>query len=166
MPLGNVLATLTITALQVTVLVVAAVLRGATLHTSAAGLLWFAVAALLLAAAVAGISEIMVFRLRSQEEYVGLTPAVAIIPWFFAGSLFPIAVLPRGLADFAKLLPTTHALAVMRYGLVGGSSTGLQTIWGHHSSATLAAASLGIVVGFAVLLFGVATRVFRRSALP
>src|SRR2546423_1602594 len=36
-PLGNVMATLTIAALQVSVLVVAAVLRGATLHTSAGG---------------------------------------------------------------------------------------------------------------------------------
>lgn len=165
-PLGNVLATLTITALQVTVLVVAAVLRGATLHTSAAGLLWFAAAVLLLAATVAGISEMMVFRLPSQEEYIGLTPAVAIVPWFFAGSLFPISVLPKAFADFAKVLPTTNALALMRHGLVGGPSSGLQAIWGNHSSAVAAAGSLAVVVGFTVLLLTVAMQVFRRSALP
>jgi len=165
-PFGNVLATLTITALQVMVLVVVAVVRGATLSTSAAGLAWFAAAALLLAATVAGIAEILVFRLRSQEEYVGLTPAVAIIPWFFAGSLFPISVLPSGLAGFAKVLPTTHALALMRYGLVGGRSTGLEAIWGQHPQALLAAASLAVVAGSTALLFVVATRVFRRSALP
>lgn len=73
-PLGNVLATLTITGLQVVVLVVAAVLRGATLHTSAAGVAWFAVAAVLLAAAIAGVAEVLVFRLSSQEEYVGIIP--------------------------------------------------------------------------------------------
>src|SRR5437667_6155175 len=87
-PLGNVLATLTICALQVTVLVVAAIVRGAAVHTSAAGLLWFGVAVLLLAAMVAGIAEVMAFRLPSQEEYIGLVPAIAIVPWFFAGSLF------------------------------------------------------------------------------
>jgi ABC-2 type transport system permease protein len=165
-PLGNVLATLTITALQVTVLVVAAVLRGAALHTSPAGLGWFALSVLLLAATVAGISEILVFRLRSQEEYVGLTPAVAIIPWFFAGSLFPIAVLPHVLGDFAKVLPTTNALAVMRYGLVGGPSSGLGAIWGSHSEVAMAAWSIAVMVGFAALLLGIATRVFRRAALP
>src|SRR2546422_1660138 len=92
-PLGNVLATLTICALQVTVLVVAAVMRGAAVHTSAAGLLWFSVAVLLLAAMVAGIAEVMAFRLPSQEEYIGLVRAIAILPWFLAGSLFPISSL-------------------------------------------------------------------------
>ena len=43
---------------------------------------------------------------------------IAIVPWFFAGSLFPLHVLPAGLAAFAKVLPLTHALALMRYGLV------------------------------------------------
>src|SRR5262249_2357137 len=110
-PAGNVLATLTVTALQVAVLVGAAVLRGAKLHTSAGGVLWFAVAVALLAAAVAGIAEVLAFRLRSQEEYVGIIPSVAIVPWFFAGSLFPISVLPEGLTYVAKALPPTHALA-------------------------------------------------------
>jgi ABC-type polysaccharide/polyol phosphate export permease len=150
----------------VTVLVVAAVLRGATLHTSVAGVAWFGGAALLLAAALAGIAEMMASRLSSQEEYIGLVPAVAIVPWFFAGSLFPISALPSGLADVAKVLPWTHALAVMRFGLVGGSSAGLQTIWGVHSETAMAAASLAVVVGFAVVLLAVATRVFGRSALP
>jgi ABC-2 type transport system permease protein len=165
-PLGNVLATLTISALQVTVLVVAAVLRGASLHTSALGLAWFAGAAMLLAAAIAGVAEMMAFRLPSQEEYIGLVPAIAIVPWFFAGSLFPISVLPAGLADFARVLPWTHALALMRYGLVGGSSTGLQAIWGSHADTTMALASLAVVTTFTVVLLGVAMSGFRRSALP
>jgi len=164
-PLGNVLATLTIAALQVIVLVVAAVLRGATLHTSVTGVLWFAGAAMLLAAAIAGVAEMLAFRLASQEEYVGLTPAIAIVPWFFAGSLFPISVLPAGLADVARVLPWTHALALMRYGLVGGSNSGLQAIWGNHPQTGLALASLAVVVGFTVALLTVAMQVFRRSAL-
>jgi ABC-2 type transport system permease protein len=164
-PLGNVLATLTITALQVTVLLLAAVLRGATLHTSAAGVLWFAGATLLLAAAVAGVAEVLAFRVRSQEEYVGIIPAIAIVPWFFAGSLFPISVLPKGLAGVAKVLPSTHALALMRHGLVGGSPSGLQAIWGVHSETALAAASLAVLLGSTALLLTAAMQVFRRSAL-
>jgi ABC-2 type transport system permease protein len=164
-PLGNVLATLTIAALQVAVLIGAAVARGAALHTSAGGVVWFASATLLLAAAVAGIAEMMAFRIATQEEYVGLVPAVAIVPWFFAGSLFPITALPRVLADVAKFLPWTHALALMRYGLVGGEASGLAAIWGQHSNASMAAASLGVVAAFTVVLLGVATQVFRRSAV-
>ena len=48
------------------------------------------------------------------------TPApyrrVAIVPFFFAGSLFPITALPGFLTAFARVLPLTHALALMRYG--------------------------------------------------
>lgn len=164
-PLGNVLATLTIAAFQVSVLVVAALLRGASIHTSAAGVAWFSAATLLLAAAIAGVAEVMAFRLPSQEEYIGLVPAVAIVPWFFAGSLFPITALPRGLADVAKALPWTHALALMRFGMVGGSSSGLQAIWGHHADWMMATWSLVVVAGFTALILAAAMRVFRRSAL-
>jgi ABC-2 type transport system permease protein len=163
-PLGNVLATLTIAALQVSVLVVAAVARGAALHTSAGGVAWFGAAALLLAAAVAGIAEMLAFRLSSQEEYIGVVPAIAIVPWFFAGSLFPITALPVGLADVAKVLPWTHALAVMRYGLVGPQGSGLDAIWGWSSPTAMAVASLSVVAAFTAALLAMATVVFRRSA--
>jgi len=135
------------------------------LHTSVAGVAWFGVATLVLAAAVAAVAEMLAFRLPSQEEYIGLTPAIAIVPWFFAGSLFPITALPTGLADVAKVLPWTHALAVMRYGLVGGSSSGLDSIWGSLSPSWSAAASLAVVVGFSITLLALATQVFRRSAV-
>src|SRR5881296_3671589 len=48
--------------------------------------------------------------------------------WFLAGSLFPITAMPEGLTWIARFLPLTHALAVMRYGLLG-DSTGLHAIW-------------------------------------
>ena len=64
------------------------------------------------------------------------------------------------------MLPWTHALALMRYGLVGGSASGLRAIWGQHSETALAMASLAVVMGSAALLLVVATRVFRRSAMP
>jgi ABC-2 type transport system permease protein len=164
-PLANVLATLTIAALQVAVLVGAAVLRGAVLHTSAGGVVWFAAAALLLAAAVAGIAEMLAFRLPTQEEYVALVPAIAIVPWFFAGSLFPITALPSWLTDVAKIVPWTHALALMRYGLVGAPASGLHAIWGWSSPTAMALASLAVVTAFAAALLVLATTVFRRSAV-
>ncbi len=54
------------------------------------------------------VAEILANRIPTQEEYVGLTPVVAILPWFLAGSLFPITVLPGWLASVARILPTTH----------------------------------------------------------
>ena len=87
------------------------------------------------------------------------------MPWFFAGSLFPISSLPMGLAAFAKVLPLTHALALMRYGLVDGSGTGLHDIWGMTSPTAMAALSLGVVVAYAAALSALSIRVFSRAAV-
>src|SRR5207248_1375648 len=83
---------------------------------------WFVGAVALLTMIYASLAEVMAYRLTSEQEYIGNVPAIAIVPWFFAGSLFPISVLPKGLAIFAKILPGTHALALMRHGLTGGSA--------------------------------------------
>ena len=77
-----------------------------------------------------GVAETMASRIPNQEEYIGATPVVAILPWFFAGALFPISALPGALTAFAKVLPLTHAMALMRYGLVDPHGTGLHDIWG------------------------------------
>jgi hypothetical protein len=68
-----------------------------------------------------GLAEVLANRLPTQEEYIGALPPVAIVPWFLAGSLFPISALPAGLAVVAKVLPNTHVLALLRYGLVDRS---------------------------------------------
>ncbi len=87
------------------------------------------------------------------------------MPWFFAGALFPIAALPTALTAFAKVLPLTHALALMRYGLVDPHGTGLHDIWGMSNTTAEAWLSLGVVVAFAAVLTVVAIRVFSRSAV-
>ena len=83
----------------------------------------------------------------------------------FAGALFPITAMPRGLAGFARVLPATHALALMRYGLLGGNSSGLHDIWGMHNATAMAALSLGVVAVFAAGLTFAAMRTFRRTAV-
>ena len=79
-------------------------------------------------------------RIPTQEEYVGLTPVVAILPWFLAGSLFPITALPAWLAWVARVLPTTHVLALLRYGAVPsvGLASGLTRATTVSTSATVA----------------------------
>src|SRR5207244_10377234 len=98
-----------------------------------------------------------------QEEYIARVPAIAIVPWFLAGSLFPISALPVGLTWFARVLPLTHALALMRYGLLG-DRTGLGNIWGMGSATMMAALSLAVVAVFAAALLAISVRVFTRSA--
>ena len=121
---GNFVVALVVSTLQLGALMIAAIARGADFNATGTGVLWFIAAAYLFAIASYGIAEVLANRIPKQEEYVGATPAVAILPWFLAGSLFPIHALPGGLAAFAKVLPLTHALAVMRYGLqlLGGEN--------------------------------------------
>ncbi len=96
---------------------------------------------------------------------MGVAPPVALLPWFFAGSFFPISALPAGLSAFSKVLPLTHALALMRYGLVDHRGSGLRDIWGMHSVTAMAFMSLAVVLVFALSMVKVSIRVFTQSAV-
>src|SRR5437764_3516337 len=126
--IGNLVVALAITGLQIATLISFAVARGIHFDVHGAGLLWFLGAAVLLTVAMYGAAETLASRVPRQEEYVARIPAIAIAPWFLAGSLFPITAMPLGLTWIARFLPLTHALALMRYGLRGDSS-GLHAIW-------------------------------------
>lgn len=162
--LGNLVVALAITGLQVGVLIAAATARGIDFSPSAAGIGWFVGAAVLFTVGMYGMAEILANRVPRQEEYIARVPAIAILPWFLAGALFPITALPIGLTWFAKFLPLTHGLAVMRYGLLGDGS-GLHAIWGMTSPTAMAALSLAIVSAFAAFLTIASIRVFSRSAV-
>jgi ABC-2 type transport system permease protein len=162
--LGNLVVAFAITALQVAVLLAAATARGIDLHASPAGIGWFLAAAALFAVGMYGVAETLASRVPKTEEYVARLPAIAIVPWFLAGSLFPITALPAFLTWFARVLPLTHGLALVRYGLLGDSS-GLHDIWSMHSTTGMAALSLAVVAVFAAALVAVAIRVFKRSAV-
>ena len=163
--LSNLAVVLGLAAFQVIVLIAVATLRGAIFHLSASGVAWFLAASVLFTVFMYGVAETLAARIPRQEEYIGATPAVAILPFFFAGALFPIHVLPGALAAFAKVLPLTHALALMRYGLVDHRGTGLHDIWGMSNTATEAWLSLGVVVLFAAAFITLAIRMFKRSAV-
>ena len=163
--LANLIVAFAVTSLQIGVLIAAAVLRGAELDVSASGVAWFVAAAALLILAMYGLAETVANRMPSVEEYIAAVPALAIVPFFFAGALFPITAMPRGLAGFARVLPATHALALMRYGLLGGNSSGLHDVWGMHNATAMAALSLGVVAVFAAGLTFAAIRTFRRTAV-
>jgi ABC-2 type transport system permease protein len=162
--LGNMLVALAITALQVGVLISVALARGIHFHATTTGILWFAGAAVLFTVGMYGTAEILANRVPRQEEYIARVPAIAILPWFLAGALFPITALPGFLTWVSKFLPLTHGLALMRYGLRGDWS-GLHAIWGMNDPNAMAALSLAVLSAFALLLTVASIRVFSRSAV-
>lgn len=163
--LGNLVVALALAVLQVVVLISLAALRGAHFDITAAGFGWFAAATVLFSVFMYAVAETLASRMTKPEDYVGAVPAVAILPFFFAGALFPISAMPGGLTDIAKLLPVTHALALMRYGFVDHRASGLHDIWGMSSATTEAWLSLAVVAVSAVAMTAVAIRAFSRSAV-
>ena len=163
--LGNLAVVLVLCAFQIGALIGVAALRGAKFHATATGVAWFFAAALLFTILMYALAEVLASRIQNQEEYIGATPIVAILPWFFGGALFPIAVLPGALTVFAKVLPLTHVLALLRYGLVDPHASGLHDIWGMANPATEAWLSLAVVALWAAALMTLAIRVFTRSAV-
>ena len=162
---GNMAVAAGVSLLQVGVLLGAGLLRGSKFNASATGIGWFVGAVLVFTVFMYALSEILANRIATQEEYVGLTPVVAIVPWFLAGSLFPISALPVGLAAFTRALPLTHALALLRYGVIDRHAAGLHDIWGMSNPTTEALLSMLVLVAWAGLLTIVSVRVFRRSAV-
>ncbi len=163
--LGNMLVALGLAALQALVVVGLSALRGGVFHVTAAGVAWFLVAALLFTVFMYGLAETVASRVAKEEDYVGATPVLAILPFFFAGALFPISAMPGVLTFVAKLMPLTHALALMRYGFIDPSGKGLHDIWGMSSVTAEAWLSVGVVALFAVALTAISLRVFSRSAI-
>jgi ABC-2 type transport system permease protein len=163
--LGNLIVAIGLATLQVAVLIGLSAIRGGTFHITAAGLAWFVGAALLFTVFMYSVAETLASRVTKQEDYVGATPAVAILPFFLAGALFPIGAMPGVMTAIAKAFPLTHALALMRYGFIDPSGKGLHDIWGMHSVTGEAWLSMAVVALWAVALAAISIRVFSRSAV-
>jgi ABC-type multidrug transport system permease subunit len=162
---GNLTVALMTSALQITVLLLASWARGSNFDVTGPGVGWFVAGAFVFTVFMYSVAEILANRIPTQEEYVGLTPVVAIVPWFIAGSLFPITALPAGLAGIARALPTTHVLALLRYGILDHNGDGLHDIWGFTSTTADAVLSLVVLGAWATLMTAVSIRVFHRAAL-
>src|SRR5438093_3998357 len=113
--LGNLVVALAITGLQIATLMVFAVARRIHFTVHGAHVLWFVAAVILLTVAMYGAAETLAARIPRQEEYIARIPAIAIAPWFLAGSLFSITAMPVGLTWIARFLPLTHPPRPMRY---------------------------------------------------
>ena len=163
--LGNLIVAIGLAALQVTALIGLTALRGGSFAITASGVAWFIAAALLFTVFMYGVAETLASRVTKQEDFVGAVPVVAILPFFFAGALYPIAAMPGVLTDIAKAFPLTHALALMRYGFIDHAGKGLHDIWGMTNVTAEAWLSLAVVVVWAAGLTVIAIRSFSRSAV-
>jgi ABC-type multidrug transport system permease subunit len=163
--LGNLIVALGLAALQALVVVGLSALRGGVFHISAPGLAWFLAGSLLFTVFMYSLAETVASRVTKEEDYVGGIPVLAILPFFFAGALFPISAMPGALTAIAKVLPLTHALALLRYGFIDPSGKGLHDIWGMSNVTTEAWLSLAVVGLFAAALTVISVRVFSRSAV-
>jgi ABC-type multidrug transport system permease subunit len=165
MVLGNMLVAIVLASLQALVVVGLSALRGGVFHVTGAGVAWFLASALLFTIFMYGLAETVASRMNKEEDYVGAIPVLAILPFFFAGALFPISAMPAALTAIAKAMPLTHALALMRYGFVDPSGKGLHDIWGMSNVTAEAWLSLAVVALFAAALAVISIRVFSRSAV-
>jgi ABC-2 type transport system permease protein len=163
--LGNLIVALVLAALQALVVVGLSALRGGVFHITPAGVGWFLAGSLLFTVFMYGLAETVASRITKEEDYVGATPVLAILPFFFAGALFPISAMPGALTAIAKVLPLTHALALLRYGFIDPSGKGLHDVWGMSNVTTEAWLSLAVVALFAAALTVISVRVFSRSAV-
>ena len=162
--LGNLIVAFSITAFQIAVLLAVAVARGIHFDVTPTGALWFLGAGALFAVGMYGVAELLAGRVPKAEEYIARVPAIAIVPWFLAGSLFPIGALPGFLTWIARFLPLTHVLALVRYGLLRNPAA-LHDIWGLGSTTATAGLSLLVVGVFAAALTVLSIRGFSRSAV-
>src|SRR5690606_6896388 len=69
---ANLVVALTLGALQLAVLMGAAVLRGAEFDVRGTGVVWFVAASALFAVAMYGVAEAIANRVATQEEYIGV----------------------------------------------------------------------------------------------
>jgi ABC-2 type transport system permease protein len=162
---GNLLVALVLSALQAITVVGLSAARGGEFHVTATGVVWFIAGTTLFTVFMYGLAETVASRVPNAEEYVGAIPVLAILPFFFSGALFPISAMPGALTAIAKVLPLTHALAVLRYGFIDPNGHGLHDIWGAGNPAHQAWMSLAVVAVYAIALTFVAVRMFSRSAV-
>ena len=160
---GNLASATLITAMQLVVLIAAAIARGARfdeLHPPG----WFVARRWSSHRRHVRHGRDPGHPVTSAEEYTGALPAIAIVPFFFAGSLFPITSLPTWLDDVAKVLPLTHALALFRFGLTANGGQALHNIWGLSNDDQMAALSLAVLALYALVIIVGAIRLFAKAS--
>jgi ABC-2 type transport system permease protein len=164
-PLANIAAVLTVALGQLGLIVILSLARGAIFDVSPGRLMLALMAAALLSIATYALAELLAYRITQPQIFGTLIPAIGATPYALCGAIYPLATLPAGVRQFALLLPWTHCVAVLRYGLMGSSASGLGAIWHLRSELEMALLSVAVLLAFAGLTVGLALRAFSRATL-
>jgi ABC-2 type transport system permease protein len=164
-PLASIGAVLTVGAGQIVLIVALALARGAHFHVAIVPLIGGLGAAALLTAGTYGLAEYLAYTLTQPQTFGTLIPAIGATPYALCGAIYPIAALPVGVRQFALVLPWTHAIAVLRYGLMGANPSGPSQIWHLHSNTVMALLSIAVLALYACLTTALAIRAFKHSTL-
>jgi ABC-2 type transport system permease protein len=163
-PLANAGAALTVAAAQTVLMLVLAEIRGARLDLSAGRFAWLVAGAALLCLALYGCAETLAHHLPRLEVYGPLIPAIGVTPFLVCGSYYPLSSLPGWVQAASKVLPWTHAVALIRYGTMGGGS-GLESIWHQTSQVEMALLSTAVLAAYAAFGLLLAVRSYRRTTI-
>jgi ABC-2 type transport system permease protein len=164
-PIASIAAVLTVALGQLAVIVLLALVRGAKFDASPGRAVVALIAASLLSITVYGLAELLAYRITQPQIFGTLIPAIGATPYALCGAIYPLATLPDGVRQAALLLPWTHCVAVLRYGFMGPSASGLHAIWGLSSQLEMALLSTGVLLVFAIVTVGAALRTFTRATL-
>jgi len=128
-----------------TVLLVVARAFGVRTSVSVPGALLLIAVVVLTVLCVCGIGVIIAARARSFSEGALLTDALGAGLAFLAPIYYPVDALPRPLAIFSRILPTTYAARGVQATLLGAGGVGTDLL-------TLAAmAAITLAIGFRVM---------------
>jgi ABC-2 type transport system permease protein len=161
--LANIAAILTVAAGQLALVLVLAVIRGAHFHAAPARVPAALLAAALLSAGVYALAELLAYRITQPAIFGTLIPAIGATPYALCGAIYPLSALPAGVVAVADVLPWTHAVALLRFGLMGGSASGLEEIWHLHSTWGMALLSLAFLAAFTSATVTLALRAFNAA---
>jgi len=164
-PIANIAAVLTIALGQLGLIVILSIARGAHFHPSPIRLILALLAAALLSVATYALAELLAYRITQPQTFGTLIPAIGATPYALCGAIYPLATLPAGVKQFALLLPWTHCVAVLRYGLMGPSASGLHANWHLRSELEMALLSIAVLLAYATLTVSFALRAFNRATV-
>lgn len=163
-PLANAAATLTIAAAQTVLMLALAEARGAQLDLPAGRLVWLVAGAALLCLALYGCAETLAHHLPRFEAYGPLIPAIGVTPFLLCGSYYPLDGLPGWIQAISKILPWTHAVALIRYATMR-SGSGLESIWHGTSPTQMALLSTAVLAAYALGGLSLAVASYRRTTI-
>ena len=162
-PFANIAAILTVAAGQLALIVVLALARGAHYDTGPGRLAVALLAAALLSAGTYALAEMLAYRITQPAIFGTLIPAIGATPYALCGAIYPLSALPAGVQLLADLLPWTHAVALLRFGFMGGGPSGLEQIWHLHDVWAMALLSLAVLIAFAAAMVFFALRTFSAA---